>query len=74
METVTAIGFVVKSLFTQAEPFQRVVAAATLTGRGNPWIRGAITGFGTAIGGMFHTFPFLIPNLQRALQLAYVVE
>jgi hypothetical protein len=22
---------------------------------------------------MFHTLPFLIPNLQRALQLAYVV-
>jgi VIT1/CCC1 family predicted Fe2+/Mn2+ transporter len=45
----------------------------TVTGRGNPWARGAITGFGTAIGGMFHTLPFLIPNLQRALQLAYVV-
>src|ERR1700720_116117 len=45
----------------------------TITGRGNPWTRGAITGFGTALGGMFHTLPFLLPNLHRALQLAYVV-
>jgi hypothetical protein len=45
----------------------------TVTGRGNPWMRGAITGFGTTLGGMFHTLPFLLANLQRALQLAYVV-
>jgi VIT1/CCC1 family predicted Fe2+/Mn2+ transporter len=45
----------------------------TVTGRGNPWTRGGITGLGTTIGGMFHTLPFLIHDLQRALQVAYVV-
>jgi len=44
-----------------------------VTGRGSPIVRGAITGFGTALGGMLHTFPFLIPNIQRALHLAYCV-
>jgi VIT1/CCC1 family predicted Fe2+/Mn2+ transporter len=44
-----------------------------VSGRGNPWQRGAITGIGTMIGGMFHTLPFLIPNLHTALTLAYVV-
>src|SRR5919201_3346717 len=34
----------------------------TVTGRGGPWLRGAITGIATAIGGMLHTFPFLIPS------------
>jgi VIT1/CCC1 family predicted Fe2+/Mn2+ transporter len=45
----------------------------TMTGRGNPAIRGAITGIATAIGGMLHTFPFLIPDLQTALHIAYAV-
>lgn len=41
--------------------------------RGKPWVRGAITGIGTALGGMFHTLPFLIRNLQTAMTVAYVV-
>ena len=44
-----------------------------VSGRGNPWQRGAITGIGTMLGGMFHTLPFLIPNLHTALTLAYIV-
>ena len=44
-----------------------------VTGRGNPIIRGAITAVATALGGMLHTLPFLIPNLQSALHLAYIV-
>ncbi len=44
-----------------------------VTGRGNPIVRGAITGGGTALGGMFHTLPFLIPHLRTALSIAYVV-
>jgi VIT1/CCC1 family predicted Fe2+/Mn2+ transporter len=44
-----------------------------LSGRGNPWVRGGVTGLGTLIGGMGHTLPFLITNLGRALSLAYVV-
>jgi VIT1/CCC1 family predicted Fe2+/Mn2+ transporter len=35
--------------------------------------RGAITGVATAIGGMLHTFPFLISNLSIALDVAYTV-
>jgi len=45
----------------------------TVTGRGTPITRGAITAFSTAFGGMLHTLPFLIANLQTALHLAYVV-
>jgi erythrin-vacuolar iron transport family protein len=45
----------------------------TVTGRGNPWMRGLVTGGGTTIGGMFHTLPFLLNNLQAALSAAYVI-
>jgi hypothetical protein len=45
----------------------------TVTGRGNPWARGSITGMATTIGGMLHTFPFLIPNVRVALHIAYFV-
>src|SRR5438067_10741739 len=44
-----------------------------LTGRGNPVIRGSITGFMTFLGGAGHTLPFLIQNLRLALIVAYVV-
>jgi VIT1/CCC1 family predicted Fe2+/Mn2+ transporter len=44
-----------------------------VSGRGNPVLRGAVTGLGTVIGGMGHTLPFLISHLQVALTLAYVV-
>jgi erythrin-vacuolar iron transport family protein len=44
-----------------------------VTGRGTPLLRGGITGFATALGGMLHTLPFLIPNLHVALRLAYAV-
>jgi len=45
----------------------------TVTGRGAPVLRGAITGIATTIGGMLHTFPFLIPNINVALDVAYGV-
>ena len=45
----------------------------TVTGRGNPIMRGAITAFATSLGGMLHTLPFLIPNIKSALNLAYAV-
>jgi hypothetical protein len=45
----------------------------SVTGRGGPLRRGAITGVATGIGGMLHTLPFLIPDLGTALKLAYVV-
>ena len=34
----------------------------SLTGRGSPWIRGTTTGIMTAIGGLGHTLPFLVPD------------
>jgi len=45
----------------------------TLTGRGNPVVRGSITGGMTFLGGSLHTLPFLVPNLHIALLVAYVV-
>jgi VIT1/CCC1 family predicted Fe2+/Mn2+ transporter len=45
----------------------------TVTGRGNPISRGAITGFATTLGGMLHTLPFLIQSVPLALHTAYVV-
>jgi len=43
------------------------------TGRGNPVVRGAITGMGTFLGGILHTLPFLLPSYHAALVLAAVV-
>ena len=45
----------------------------SVTGRGKPVVRGAITAFATALGGMLHTLPFLISNLRTALHWAYIV-
>jgi hypothetical protein len=45
----------------------------SVTGRGGPLHRGTITGIATGVGGMLHTFPFLIPNLTVALNTAYAV-
>ena len=44
-----------------------------ISGRGNPWLRGAVTSLGTIVGGMLHTLPFLLPQLRTALLLAYIV-
>jgi rubrerythrin len=45
----------------------------SLTGRGTPIYRGAITGLMTTLGGIGHTLPFLIPNLHLALIVAFFV-
>ena len=44
-----------------------------LTGRGHPIARGSIVGLMTFLGGIFHTLPFLLSNLQTALIIAYLV-
>jgi hypothetical protein len=44
-----------------------------LTGRGNPYPRGSITGLGTFLGGILHTLPFLIPQYGAALVAAVTV-
>ncbi len=40
------------------------------TGRGSAIVRGAITGGMTAVGGLFHTLPFLISDVHKALLVA----
>ncbi len=45
----------------------------TLTGRGHPWLRGAICGLMTALGGVGHTLPFLIPKFTVAMTIAVIV-
>ncbi len=44
-----------------------------LSGRGRPLIRGLASGLMTAVGGIGHTLPFLIPQFHTALVLAIIV-
>ena len=43
------------------------------TGRGSAVVRGSFTGGATALGGIFHSLPFIISNLSHALLVAGVV-
>jgi rubrerythrin len=45
----------------------------SLTGRGTPWLRGAVCGVMTTIGGVGHTLPYLIPDFYLATVLAVIV-
>jgi erythrin-vacuolar iron transport family protein len=45
----------------------------SLTGRGAPVVRGAVCGAMTAIGGLGHTLPYLIPHFYVATSLAFAV-
>src|SRR6201995_2019676 len=45
----------------------------SLTGRGAPVVRGSVTGAMTAIGGLGHALPYLIPNFFVATTLAFIV-
>lgn len=45
----------------------------SLTGRGHPWTRGFVCGLMTALGGIGHTLPFLIPGFRAALLVAALV-
>ena len=45
----------------------------SLTGRGSPWLRGAASGLMTAIGGLGHTLPYLIPDFWTATFVAGLV-
>ncbi|MBV9180391.1 MAG: rubrerythrin [Acidobacteria bacterium] len=45
----------------------------SLTGRGLPWVRGLVCGIMTALGGVGHTLPFLIPSFHTALLAAIAV-
>ena len=45
----------------------------SLTGRGKPLLRGIVCGLMTALGGLGHTIPFLIPDFHTALVVAAAV-
>jgi VIT1/CCC1 family predicted Fe2+/Mn2+ transporter len=64
----TALGAAVSMGFSEA-----LSDTGELTGRGNPIVRGAITGGGTFLGGILHTLPFLIPQFHAAIILAIIV-
>ena len=44
-----------------------------ISGRGHPWMRGAITGIMTALGGLGHTLPYLISDFWTATAIAAVI-
>ena len=44
-----------------------------LTGRGHPTVRGLSAGIMTAVGGLGHTLPYLIPDFQIATWIAIAV-
>ncbi len=66
--TAAAIGAAISMTFAEA-----LSDTGEHTGRGHPFVRGGIVGVMTFVGGIFHTLPFLIPDLTTALYLAYVV-
>src|SRR5271163_1258472 len=45
----------------------------SLTGRGSPWLRGLVCGAMTALGGLGHTLPYLVPTFWTATAIAGVV-
>lgn len=45
----------------------------SLTGRGRPYVRGAVTGAMTAVGGLGHSLPFLLSNFHAAFTVALAV-
>jgi VIT1/CCC1 family predicted Fe2+/Mn2+ transporter len=64
----TALGAGVSMAFSEG-----LSDTGDLTGRGNPFVRGGITGGGTFVGGVFHTLPFLISSYNVAIVVAIIV-
>jgi hypothetical protein len=64
----TAIGAGVSMAFSEG-----LSDTGDLTGRGNAYLRGGITGVGTFLGGILHTLPFLISDYSAALVVAVIV-
>jgi hypothetical protein len=64
----TALGAGVSMAFSEG-----LSDTGELTGRGNAFVRGSITGVGTSLGGILHTLPFLIPQYSTALSVAVAV-
>ena len=64
----TSIGAAISMAFSEG-----LSDTGELTGRGNPALRGSITGVGTFLGGILHTLPFLWPNYHGAIVSAVIV-
>jgi hypothetical protein len=64
----TALGAGVSMGFSEA-----LSDTGEQTGRGSGVIRGTITGAATALGGVFHSLPFIISDVNRALVVAGIV-
>jgi VIT1/CCC1 family predicted Fe2+/Mn2+ transporter len=64
----TALGAGVSMAFSEG-----LSDTGEVTGRGSPVHRGAITGGGTFLGGVFHTLPFLINDYHVALVVEVIV-
>src|SRR3954467_2578930 len=64
----TSIGAAISMAFSEG-----LSDTGELTGRGNPVMRGSITGVGPFVGGILHTLPFLIANYHVAVVAAATV-
>ncbi len=64
----TAVGAGISMGFSEA-----LSDDGTETGRGSAIARGGVTGAMTTIGGVFHSLPFLIKDVNTALVVAGVV-
>jgi hypothetical protein len=64
----TAVGAGISMGFSEA-----LSDTGTQTGRGSAVARGVVTGTMTAFGGVFHSLPFIISNVNSALVVAGVV-
>lgn len=63
-----SVGAGISMAFTEA-----LSDDGSLTGRGQPVVRGSVTGLMTAIGGLGHTLPFLIATFHVAFLVAMMV-
>ena len=64
----TAVGAGISMGFSEA-----LSDDGTQTGRGSALARGIVTGVMTAFGGVFHSLPFLIKDVNTALVVAGIV-
>jgi hypothetical protein len=64
----TAVGAGISMGFSEA-----LSDTGSQTGRGSAITRGIVTGFMTAVGGVFHSLPFLISEVHTALVVAGIV-
>ena len=66
--TAASVGAGISMGFTEAAHDDGV-----LSGRGSPWKRGFASGIMTAIGGLGHALPYLIPDFWTATTIAMIV-